>query len=254
MMAILQIEEARKHFGGIKAVDDVSLNLKSGEIAGLVGSNGAGKTTLFNLITGFLPLDSGKIFFDGERIDGLPPYKVIRRGVARTFQITRALSRMTVMENMLLGPKNQTGESWWRIFVQTGKVREEEEEYKEKAHSILEFFELYDVKDEYAAALSGGQKKLLELARTLMLDPDLILLDEPFAGVNPTLENKLVDYLQRLRTGGLTFLVIEHDMPLIDELADHIFVMNDGNIIANGSLGEIKEDEKVLKTYLGEEI
>lgn len=253
-MTILQIEEARKHFGGIKAVDDVSLELESGEIVGLVGSNGAGKTTLFNLITGFLPLDSGGIFFDVERIDGLSPYKVIRKGVGRTFQITRALSRMSVMENMLLGPKNQTGESWWRRFIQARKVQEEEEEYKEKAHSILEFFELYDMKDEYAGTLSGGQKKLLELARTLMLDPDLILLDEPFAGVNPTLENNLVDYLQRLKTGGITFLVIEHDMPLIDELADHLLVMNDGKIIARGSLEEIKEDEKVLKTYLGEEI
>lgn len=253
-MTLLEIEEAKKYFGGIKAVDGVCLELESGEIAGLVGSNGAGKTTLFNLITGFLSLDSGKISLDGERIDGLSPYKIIRKGVARTFQITRALSRMSVMENMLLGPNNQTGESWWRRFLQVEKVWEEEEEYAEKAHSILDFFELYDLKDEYAGALSGGQKKLLELARALMLDPDIILLDEPFAGVNPSLENKLVDYLQRLKAGGLTFLVIEHDMPLIDNLADHLFVMNDGKIIARGKLEEIKEDERVLKTYLGEEV
>ncbi len=253
-MPILEMEEVEKHFGGIKAVNNVTLELESGEIAGLVGSNGAGKTTLFNLITGFLPLDSGGVYLNGERIDGLSPYKIIRKGVARTFQITRVLSRMSVMENMLLGPKNQTGESWWRRFLQVGKVWEEEEEYKEKAHSILDFFELYDLKDEYAGALSGGQKKLLELARALMLDPDLILLDEPFAGVNPTLENTLIDYLQRLKAGGLTFLVIEHDMPLIDELADYLFVMNDGKIISRGKLDEIKEDEKVLKTYLGGEM
>ncbi len=253
-MSILEIKEAKKYFGGIKAVDNISLELETSEIAGLVGSNGAGKTTLFNLITGFLSLDSGKIFFNGERIDDLPPYKTIRKGIGRTFQITRALSRMTVMENMLLGPKSQTGESWWRRFLQAGEVSEEEEEYREKAYSILDFFELYEMRDEYAGSLSGGQKKLLELARVLMLDPDLILLDEPFAGVNPTLENKLIEYLRRLKKGGLTFMVIEHDMPLIDELADHLFVMNDGKIIARGKLEEIKEDEKVLKTYLGEEV
>ncbi len=253
-MAILEINGAKKYFGGVKAVDDISLELKSSEIAGLVGSNGAGKTTLFNLISGFLPLDSGEIIFNGEKIDDLSPYKIIRKGVARTFQITRTLSRMSVMENMLLGPKNQTGESWWRRFLQVKDVREEEKNHEEKAKSILEFFELSEMRDEYAGALSGGQKKLLELARALMTDPDLILLDEPFAGVNPTLENKLIDYLQELRSDGLTFLLIEHDMPLIDELSDHLFVMNEGRIIARGNLDDIKENEKVQKTYLGEEV
>lgn len=253
-MAILSIQNARKHFGGVKAVDSASLELEEGEIAGLIGSNGAGKTTLFNLITGFLPPDSGKIFFEESRIDGLGPYQIARRGIARTFQITKALSRMSVMENMLLGPRNQTGESWWRALLTPGKVKKEEENYKDKALTILDFFQLSHMKNEYAGALSGGQKKLLELARALMLDPDLVLLDEPFAGVNPTLKEKLLEYIERLQKGGLTFAIIEHDIPIVDKIADHLLVMDDGKIIAKGTLKDIKKNEKVLRTYLGEEI
>lgn len=253
-MSILKIEDAEKRFGGITAVNGVSLDVEEKEIVGLIGSNGAGKTTLFNIITGFLEPDSGKIFFKDERIDTLPPYQTARLGLVRTFQITRALSRMTVMENMLLGPKDQTGESWWRALIRGPKVREEEREHREKAESILDFFDLSRMKDEYSGALSGGQKKLLELARALMLDPDLVLLDEPFAGVNPTLKNKLLEYIRNLRDDGITFVVIEHDIPVINEITDHLFVMDEGIIIAKGSLEEIKENERVLETYLGEEI
>lgn len=250
----LSLKDASKSFGKVKAVDGVSMDLERGKIAGLVGSNGAGKTTLFDLITGFLSLDTGEIFFNDSKITGLKTHEISRRGVARTFQIPRDLSRMSVMENMLLAPKRQIGESWWRALVRWNKVNEQEEELREKAESILEFFELSHLKEDYAGALSGGQKKLLEMARALMLDPQLILLDEPFAGVNPTLTNKLVEHLKNLREEGLTFIVIEHDIPVIDEITDHIFVMEEGNIIAKGNLEEIKKDERVLETYLGEEL
>lgn len=253
-MPILSVQNVKKHFGGVKAVDGASLELEEGEIAGLIGSNGAGKTTLFNLITGFLSLDSGKILFGETRIDGLSPYQIARQGIVRTFQITRALSRMSVIENMLLGPRNQTGESWWKSLFMLGKVEEEEEKSKDKALTILDFFELSHMKDEYAGSLSGGQKKLLELARALMVDPDLVLLDEPFAGVNPTLKEKLLEYIERLQKGGLTFVIIEHDIPIVDKIADHLFVMDEGRIVAKGKLKDIKRNKKVLRTYLGEEV
>lgn len=250
----LSLKDVEKSFGSVKAVDGVSMDIKRREIAGLVGSNGAGKTTLFNLITGFLSIDSGEIIFSDKNITGLRSHEISRQGIVRTFQIPRELSRMSVMENMLLAPKNQVGESWWKALLRWDKVKEQENDLREKAESILEFFELSHLKDEYAGALSGGQKKLLEMSRALMLNPELILLDEPFAGVNPTLTNKLIDYLKELRDDGLTFIVIEHDLPVIDEITDHIFVMEEGRIISKGNLDEIRNDERVLETYLGEEL
>lgn len=220
-------------------------------IAGLIGPNGAGKTTLFNLISGFYKPNSGKIYFKGKRIDRLPTFKIAREGMVRTFQITRALSKMTVLENMMLGPKYQSGENIMNLWLKPKKVKKQEESIKEKALDVLEFFDLLDLRDEYAGALSGGQKKLLELARALMTDPEMLLLDEPFAGVNPTLAMKLLKHIETLREQGMTFLIIEHDIHKITKISDKIFVMNEGNLIVEGSPEEIKRDKRVLDAYLG---
>ncbi|MFQ6054846.1 MAG: ABC transporter ATP-binding protein, partial [Methanosarcinales archaeon] len=212
-------------------------------IAGLLGPNGAGKTTLFNLISGFYKPNSGKIYFKGKRIDRLPTFKIAREGMVRTFQITRALSKMTVLENMMLGPKYQSGENIMNLWLKPKKVKKQEESIKEKALDVLEFFDLLDLKDEYAGALSGGQKKLLELARALMTDPEMLLLDEPFAGVNPTLAMKLLKHIETLRKDKeISFLIIEHDIPMITKISDKIFVMNEGNLIVEGSPEEIKRE------------
>ncbi|MFQ6073518.1 MAG: ABC transporter ATP-binding protein, partial [Methanosarcinales archaeon] len=241
-----------KSFGGIKAVNGCSLDVEKCMIAGLIGPNGAGKTTLFNLISGFYKPNSGKIYFKGKRIDRLPTFKIAREGMVRTFQITRALSKMTVLENMMLGPKYQSGENIMNLWLKPKKVKKQEESIKEKALDVLEFFDLLDLKDEYAGALSGGQKKLLELARALMTDPEMLLLDEPFAGVNPTLAMKLLKHIETLRKDKeISFLIIEHDIPMITKISDKIFVMNEGNLIVEGSPEEIKRDKRVLDAYLG---
>ncbi|OKY79071.1 MAG: ABC-type branched-chain amino acid transport system, ATPase component [Candidatus Methanohalarchaeum thermophilum] len=251
MDTILSVKNLKKTFDGITAVDGCTLDVEKGTITGLIGPNGAGKTTLFNIITGFYKPDSGEIVFKNKKIDQLPTYKITHQGLVRTFQITKALNRMKVIENLMLSPKKQTGESLiWPIF-NPKKVGKEEEEIRDKAMELLEFFDLMELKDEYAGALSGGQKKLLELARALMTDPDMILLDEVFAGVNPTLSNKLLDYIKELRDDGVTFFLIEHDIPLVMEACQEVYVMSEGKVIAKGEPEEIKNDQKVLDAYLG---
>jgi len=221
-------------------------------ITGLIGPNGAGKTTLFNLITGFLKPTSGHILFQGERVDGLPPHRIFHRGIVRTFQIPRELKTMTVLENLMLVPPNQVGEQIWNPLLFGFRVSRQERRIYEKALEVLEFVDLVHLRDEYAGNLSGGQKKLLELARTLMTDPAMILLDEPGAGVNRVLMRKLVDNIETLcRELGITFFVIEHDMDLITRLCNPVIVMSQGEFLAEGSPEEIKQDERVLDAYLG---
>ncbi len=248
---MLEVVDLEKNFGGIKAVDGCSLKVEQGSITGLIGPNGAGKTTLFNLITGFYEPDAGKIWFSGERIDGLSPHKVARKALTRTFQIPRELREMTVLENLMVVPENQIGERIWNSFFRPGVVRRQEREIRDEALGVLEFVELIDLANEYAKNLSSGQKKLLELARTLMAEPKMILLDEPGAGVNPTLMKKLTKNIENLRQRGKTFFLIEHDMDLIMNLCDTVIVMNKGRQLAEGTPDEIKKNESVLEAYLG---
>jgi len=248
---VLEIENLDKSFGGIKAVNRCSLKVQKGSITGLIGPNGAGKTTLFNLVTGFHKPDRGGIWLSGNRIDGLPPHKIARRAISRTFQIPRELKEMTVLENLMLIPLRQKGEKIWNSLLRPRVVRSQEREIMEKALYVLEFVELIQLKDDYAKNLSSGQKKLLELARTLMSDPEMILLDEPGSGVNPTLMRKLIRNIEELREEGRTFFLIEHDMDLIMNLCDRVIVMNKGRELAEGKPDDIKRDERVMEAYLG---
>ena len=251
--SILVAKNVRKSFGGLMAVNDVSLEVASGTITGLIGPNGAGKTTFFNLISGLYKADAGTIFFNGERIDHLPPHKVFHKGICRTFQITRELKLMTVLENLMLVPADQLGENLLGTWLMPRRVRAQERESRDKALEMLEFVNLIDLKDEYADNLSAGQKRLLELARTMMADPQLLLLDEPGAGVNPTLLKHLVKYIQRLAfERGITIFLIEHDMDLVMNTCDPVIVMNFGEKMAEGSPEEIRSDQRVLEAYLGE--
>jgi branched-chain amino acid transport system ATP-binding protein len=249
---ILIVDNVTRTFGGLRAVNGCTLGVKEGSITGLIGPNGAGKTTLFNIITGFLKPTAGRIYFQGERIDGLPPHRVFSRGIVRTFQIPRELKNMTLLENLMLVPPDQTGEGLWNPLFLPFRVSKQEEEIFNKAVEVLKFVDLIHLRDEYAATLSGGQKKLLELARTLMCNPKMILLDEPGAGVNRVLMKKLVADIERLRRDlGITFFVVEHDMDLITQLCDTVIVMSEGAKLAEGTPEAVKKDEQVLEAYLG---
>lgn len=250
---ILTSHNVRKSFGGLMAVKDMSVDVKQGTITGLIGPNGAGKTTFFNVISGLYKADAGAIYFNGDRIDNLPPHKVFQKGICRTFQITRELKLMTVLENLMLVPPGQIGENLLGTWLLPWRVRAQEREIRDKALDVLQFVNLIDLKDEYAGNLSAGQKRLLELARTMMADPQLLLLDEPGAGVNPTLLKHLVEYIQKLAFDrGVTIFLIEHDMDLVMNTCNPVIVMNTGEKLTEGSPDEIRRDKRVLEAYLGE--
>lgn len=249
---MLEVKSLQKSFGGLKAIDGCSFQVRKGAISGLIGPNGAGKTTLFNVLTGFYKPDGGEILFKGERITGLLPHEIFRKKICRTFQITREFNQMTVLENLMLIPENQQGERVWNTWFRPGLVKRQEREIRDKAMEVLEFVELIDLKDEYAGTLSGGQKKLLELAKTMMADPELVLLDEPGAGVNRSLMRKLADNVRQLcAEKGITFLIIEHDMDLVMNLCNPVIVMSEGKKLAEGTPDEIRSDQSVLEAYLG---
>jgi len=248
---ILSIKEAKKSFGGILAVDVCSLTVNEGTIVGLIGPNGAGKSTLFDLISGFVMPDAGSILFQEKEITGLPAHKIARLGLIRTFQIPRALMRMTVLENMMLGAQGQIGEKICSPIIRRQKVKSEEKSIGKKAADILEFFDLLRMRDEYAGSLSGGQKKMLEMARALMADPKLLLLDEPFAGVNPSLADRLIERIKILKQKGLTIMIIEHGIPYVIALSDRVYVLNKGAVLAHGRPEEIIADRRVFEAYLG---
>lgn len=249
---ILAAHNLCKNFGGLKAVNNAQISVNFGSITGLIGPNGAGKTTLFNLLSNFIRPDAGEVIFDGKPIHTLQPYKIALEGCIRTFQVARVLSRLTVLENMLLATQQQTGENFFKLWINQGQIKQEERQNREKALSILESVGLIAKAQDYAGALSGGQRKLLEMARTLMTDPKLILLDEPAAGVNPTLIGQICEHIVNWNKQGISFLIIEHNMDVIMSLCHHVWVLAEGQNLADGTPEAIQNNPQVLEAYLGE--
>ena len=249
---MIVVDDIHKHFGGFHAVDGASLTIREGSITGLIGPNGAGKTTLFNVIAGLLKPTSGRVTMGGEDITGLPPHELFHKGLLRTFQIAHEFHSMTVRENLMMVPGNQTGETLWNAWFKRGQIAQEEVELRRKADEVLEFLTISHLADEKAGNLSGGQKKLLELGRTMMVDAKIVFLDEVGAGVNRTLLMTIADAILRLnRERGYTFVVIEHDMDFIEKLCDPVICMAEGKVLAEGTLAEIKANEQVIEAYLG---
>ena len=249
---LLIAQDLSKSFGGIKAVNNARIEVNQGSITGLIGPNGAGKTTLFNLLSNFINPDRGEVIFEGKAIHHLASHQIAQRGFIRTFQVARVLSRLSVLENMLLAKPNQTGENFFKVWLQQPKLRQEERINQEKAMAILDSVGLAAKANDYAGALSGGQRKLLEMARTLMSDPKLILLDEPAAGVNPTLIKQICQHIVNWNQQGISFLIIEHNMDVIMSLCDRVWVLAEGTNLAEGTPTQIQNNSDVLKAYLGE--
>ncbi len=249
---MIQVHDLHKHFGGFRAVQGTSLTIETGSITGLIGPNGAGKSTLFNVIAGVLKPTSGRVVMDGEDITGLAPHELFHKGLLRTFQLAHEFASMTVRENLMMVPAGQTGETLWNTWFKRGQIREEERALRKKADEVLDFLTISHVADEKAGNLSGGQKKLLELGRTMMVDAKIVFLDEVGAGVNRTLLGTIGDAIVRLnRERGYTFCVIEHDMDFIGRLCDPVIVMAEGKVLAQGSAKTIMENEAVIEAYLG---
>ncbi|MGB8712988.1 MAG: ABC transporter ATP-binding protein [Onishia taeanensis] len=249
---MIRIENVSKSFGGLQAVKDVSFEVAQGSITGLIGPNGAGKSTLFNIVAGLFPPTSGRIVLDGQDITGLPTHELFHRGLVRTFQIPHEFSQMTVRENLMVVPPEQSGENLFNSWLRWGRVCKEDTKVLERVDEVLDFLEISHVADELAGNLSGGQKKLLDLGRTMMTDAKMVLLDEPGAGVNRTLLGKIREAIRRLNTErGYTFCLIEHDMDLISQLCDPVHVMANGELIASGPMDEIRQNAEVREAYLG---
>ena len=249
---MIVVEYLHKHFGGFRAVDGASIEIAKGSITGLIGPNGAGKSTLFNVIAGVHKPTSGRVLMAGEDITGLPPHELFHKGLLRTFQIAHEFSSMTVRENLMMVPGDQSGETLWNAWFGRGAVAVEERALRRKADEVLEFLTIAHLADQKAGNISGGQKKLLELGRTMMVDAKVVFLDEVGAGVNRTLLNTIADAIQRLnRERGYTFCVIEHDMDFIARLCDPVIVMAEGRVLAKGTVDEVKNDERVIEAYLG---
>lgn len=249
---MIVVEDVRMHFGGFSAVDGASLEIAEGSITGLIGPNGAGKTTLFNVIAGALKPTSGSVTMAGEDITNLPPHALFAKGLLRTFQIAHEFHSMTVRENLMMVPSGQCGETLWNTWFRRHAIAEEERALVEKADQVLEFLTIGHLRNEKAGNLSGGQKKLLELGRTMMVDARIVFLDEVGAGVNRTLLNTIGDAILRLnKEHGYTFCMIEHDMDFVGRLCDPVICMAEGKVLAKGTIDEIKADERVIEAYLG---
>ena len=249
---MLKVDNVSKSFGGIQALKDCTLEVESGTITGLIGPNGAGKTTLFNVISGLYVPDRGSVYFKGENITELEPHQIFERNIFRTFQITRELEEVTVLENLLLMPEGQIGESFFSTLFRKGSIQSEEKENKRKALEVLEFLDMESKSDILAKNLPSGEKKLLDIGRMMMVSPELVLLDEPGAGIPPSIQKRLNEYIRRLnREEGITFFIIEHDMSVIMNICDDIVVLADGTRLTEGSPEEVKENPKVIEAYLG---
>ena len=252
MAAIIDVQHVNKAFGGLKVINDCSIQVEEGSITGLIGPNGAGKSTLFNIIAGALPLDSGRVRLDGEDITNRPANELFHKGLLRTFQIAHEFSQMTALENLMMVPPNQPGESLFNAWFKPSLVGMQETEVRRRALEVVDFIGLNHVRNELAGNLSGGQKKLLELGRTMMTDARFVLLDEIAAGVNRTLLGDLVNNIERLnREMGYTFLVIEHDMDMIARLCDPVIVLAQGSVMVEGSIEDIQNNPEVIEAYFG---
>ena len=249
---ILQVNNLSKYFGGLAAVSDCSLKIKRGSITGIIGPNGSGKTTLFNLIAGNLKTSKGSVLFNNEDITDVPSYELFSKGLLRTFQIAHEFANLTVLENLMMVPGNQSGENLVNVMLKPGLIKKEEEKVRGKAYEVIEFLNLKHLANELAGNLSGGQKKLLELGRTMMVDAKLVLLDEVGAGVNRTLLKEIGTSIQKLnKEKGYTFCMIEHDMDFISRLCDPVIVMAEGSVLFEGTSDQVKKNEKVIESYLG---
>ena len=249
---MIVVENLHKRFGGVHAVNGASLSIQPGSITGLIGPNGAGKTTLFNVIAGLYQPTSGKVLLDGEDITGLKPHELFHKGVLRTFQLAHEFSTLTVRDNLMMVPPNQAGESLLNTWFKPGRVKAHEEEVLARADEVIRFLEIEHVADEFAGNLSGGQKKLLELGRTMMVDAKIVFLDEVGAGVNRTLLHKIGDAIIKLNAErNYTFCLIEHDMEFVARLCDPVICMAEGTVLAEGTIDEVKNNEQVIEAYLG---
>ena len=248
---ILEIKNLRKSFGGLKAVDIKNLNFERNKIISLIGPNGAGKTTFFDLITGFTKQDSGTITFDGKNISNLESYKISRLGMVRTFQLTKVFDRMTVNENILFSASSLKNDRFMNSLFKSSMKSTIEKELNERKNEVLNMVNLYHMKDSYARELSGGQKKLLELARVIIQKPKILLLDEPLAGVNPKLSEDILSLINTFAKEGISILMVEHNISAVMKVSDHIVVLAEGTVIAEGSSDDIRANEKVVSAYLG---
>ena len=248
---MLKVENVNKFFGGLKAVNNVSLEVQKGSITGLIGPNGAGKTTLFNTIAGVYSANSGDLYLEEENINGLKPHELFNKGVLRTFQIAHEFTTLTVLENLMMVPGNQYGENLIQAWFNNGLVKKQEEEIRAKAVDVIEFLNLKHLTQEVAGNLSGGQKKLLELGRAIVKNPKVLLLDEPLAGVNPKLAEQILEIISNLIEEGKTVLMVEHNIEAVMKVSERVVVMAEGEVIADGAPNGIRADQKVIDAYLG---
>ncbi len=251
MSAMLQVEGISKHFGGLKALDNVSLTVEQGSITALIGPNGSGKTTLVNVITGFLKATKGRVLFEGQEITGLPVHRIANMGIARTFQVSSLFPKLTVWENLLVAYPHQRGESLWSTFTRFGAIRSQEQEQMRRAYRSLERIGLVQKLEEQAANLSAPEARMLEIGRQLMFSPRLVLLDEPSSGVNPAMLDRLSERIIELNKEGMTFFIIGHNLSFIMKLSHYMHVLQYGKLIASGLPQSVAHDEKVIEAYMG---
>ena len=250
---LISVKNLKKSFGGIKAVDVKELSFREGELTSVIGPNGAGKTTFFDLISGFQNADSGDIFLKENNISNSQPYKIARMGMVRTFQLTKVFDRMTVMENLLFSGSNVNNESFLRSIIKLNSQKVYENSLKDKANEIMNDLNIGHMADSYARELSGGQKKLLELARAIINEPEILLLDEPLAGVNPKLAEDILSLIEKLSEDGITIIMVEHNIEAVMKISERVVVLAEGSLIADGSPNEIRTNKNVIEAYLGKD-